>query len=148
MYLEANKERLCNRRRILYRLNRDKRKESVRKAVQKSPEAFIKNLLYHIRKKSNKHVVSIDYDHLINLYEKQRHKCALSGLTMTFEFNNPRSISIDRIDSLKGYEVGNVQLVCQAFNWMKNKMTQEQAKQILDDYYVNRRNRIHGNKLI
>jgi hypothetical protein len=57
---------------------------------------------------------------------------------MTFEFNNPRSISVDRIDSDHGYEIGNVQLVCQAFNLMKNKYDQDDIVAILDDYYKHR----------
>jgi len=135
-------------------MNKQKRKESVRRAVQRSPEAFIRNLYHHIRKKSNhqkaklgklNHAcleLNLDYDYLINLYEKQHHKCALSGLIMSFEFGNSRSISIDRIDSSKGYQVGNVQLVCQAFNWMKNNSSQDEALTLLDDYF-NERLRAH-----
>lgn len=141
-YSEMNRARLRERNKILYQLNKEKRKEAARKAAQRSPEAFIRNLLCQINKNKAKRgiAVNIDYDYLISLYEKQGHRCAISDLIMTFEFNNPRSISVDRIDSSRGYEPGNVQLVCQAFNWMKNKAPQEQIAKMLDDYYAERCN--------
>jgi hypothetical protein len=42
-----------------------------------------------------------------------------SGRTLT-------NISIDRIDSSKGYLRGNVQFVCDIVNRMKSSMTQEE----------------------
>lgn len=149
-YREDHYDSIRVKHRASYHQNKEKRKESVKKAIQRSPEAFIRNLLHHIRKNSNRQKarvgklnqeclnVSVTYEYLITLYHEQDGRCALSNLDMSHNFNDPRSISIDRIDSGKGYEVGNVQLVCQAFNWMKNNMPQYQAKQLLDDYYIRR----------
>lgn len=140
-YRETKKDSIKERKRILYLLNKKKYKESVRNAIQRSPEAFIRNLHHHIVKrsnrlnKSNRVDVNISYEHLLSIYHSQQGKCALSGLPMSHQFKDPRSISVDRIDSTNGYVVGNVQLVCKAFNLMKNNMTQDETKRILDDYF-------------
>lgn len=52
-------------------------------------------------------------------------KCALSGLPLSSEYNNPMKASIDRIDSSKGYTVENVQLVGSMVNKAKNDLTTE-----------------------
>ncbi len=58
-----------------------------------------------------------------DLFLKQKRRCALSGIVLNF--NNERTASLDRIDSLKPYEVGNVQWVHKDINRMKNIFSQE-----------------------
>ena len=63
-----------------------------------------------------------------NLFLKQGGKCALSGMSLSF--NNIRksnigTASLDRIDSSLGYIEGNVQWVHKDINWMKNDFNQE-----------------------
>ena len=41
-------------------------------------------------------------------------------------------VSIDRIDSSKGYIKGNVQLVCVLYNLMKNKLPEEEMDEAFD----------------
>jgi hypothetical protein len=53
------------------------------------------------------------------LWEKQKGLCALTGIPMTYKFYEGRvntNLSVDRIDSAKGYSKDNVQLVCMAAN--------------------------------
>jgi hypothetical protein len=65
------------------------------------------------------------------LFIKQQKKCALSGIPIELckRSNNQGSLdataSLDRIDSLKGYENGNVQWVHKTVNKMKNDIKQE-----------------------
>ena len=124
-----------------------KRSGSVAKCNQKSPESFLRALAQHIRKTSRyKQVnakklnpacldVKIDYDYLLDLYKKQEGRCALLGIEMTHIFNNLQSISVDRIDSTKGYLPGNVQLVCQFINTAKKNFSNADCQSILDQYY-------------
>ena len=63
--------------------------------------------------------VNIDLDFILKLLEKQKYKCALSGIEIRFEIGN---LSLDRIDSSKGYSKDNVQFVYRQINFMKNKM--------------------------
>jgi hypothetical protein len=61
-------------------------------------------------------------DFIYNLYLKQNKKCALTNKQLTFinkKGRIPTNLSIDRIDSSKGYTEDNVQLVCSVVNLMK-----------------------------
>jgi len=57
---------------------------------------------------------------LIELWYKQEGKCYYSGIPMSFDPSEQlRLVSIDRIDSSKGYEKGNIVLCSYAFNSFK-----------------------------
>ena len=61
-----------------------------------------------------------------NLYEKQKGRCALSGLSIVFSSKTSKeTVSLDRIDSKIGYLIGNVQWVHKAVNIMKNMFSQD-----------------------
>lgn len=65
----------------------------------------------------------------MNLYNNQKGRCAISGVEMTYnQFGGkcPTNISIDRIDSNRGYELDNVQLVCSLVNTMKMQYSTEE----------------------
>lgn len=59
---------------------------------------------------------------LMKLNEKQNNRCAISRIVFD---NDKNKISIDRIDSSKGYLMDNVQLVTFNVNRMKNNFKQE-----------------------
>jgi len=66
---------------------------------------------------------SLTMPYVWDLFEKQGRKCALSGVPLVFGVANNNSLttaSIDRIDSSKGYVVGNVQWVHKKINIMKH----------------------------
>lgn len=65
---------------------------------------------------------SIDYDYITELWNKQNGKCYYTNVDMKLIAltKNPFQVSIDRIDSSKGYIVGNIVLCCQSINYMKN----------------------------
>jgi hypothetical protein len=72
----------------------------------------------------------VDVEFLAGLFERQLGKCALSGIQMEIVGKRGsdeywKSISIDRIDSSKGYTEDNVQLVCTGVNYMKKDMSDE-----------------------
>lgn len=66
-----------------------------------------------------------------SLFEQQNFKCAYCGIKLKTESletrppgrppltNDPQKPSLDRIDSNKGYIIGNVQFVCSQCNYMK-----------------------------
>lgn len=59
---------------------------------------------------------------LWNLFLKQNKKCALTGLDLTFPkfaLDTSYNISLDRIDSSKGYTLDNIQWVDKRINFMK-----------------------------
>lgn len=74
-------------------------------------------------------IVDFDRSYLKELWIKQKGVCAISGVEMSATVFNGRTftnLSVDRIDSTKGYLKNNVQLVCMAVNQMKSDLTNEE----------------------
>ena len=70
---------------------------------------------------------NITKEYIIDLYLTQNKKCKLSGLDILLcNEREQRTASLDRIDSTKGYVVGNVQWVLSDVNIMKLAMTEEE----------------------
>lgn len=72
---------------------------------------------------------SLTVEYLWDLFLQQGRCCALTGLPLTFARyqginGNPQTASLDRIDSSRAYEAGNVQWVHKDINRMKNSFTQ------------------------
>lgn len=81
------------------------------------------------RKKVNQLEFNITPEYLEELYEKQNHKCALSGLSLELDITKSglkQNWSLDRIDSNKGYIIGNVQWVDKRINMMKQSFSQDE----------------------
>ena len=71
-------------------------------------------------------VCTITYDDLLMLCEAQKGLCALTGYTMSYTTGDQLKVSIDRIDSSKGYTVDNIQLVCRLAYRAKSNIDSEQ----------------------
>lgn len=85
---------------------------------------FYKHILDGVkrRKKVSQLDFNITPEYLEELYEKQNHKCALSGISLELDITKSamnQNWSLDRIDSSKGYVKGNVQWVHKDINMMK-----------------------------
>ena len=81
------------------------------------------------RCRRNNHFIDIELEDLQLLWNKQDGKCALSGISMTYEMGKgrvPTNISIDQIEPSGGYTIQNIQLVCMAVNQMKSDLTMDQ----------------------
>lgn len=77
-----------------------------------------------------KYSEDITIEYLWQLFIFQDKKCAITGIDLNFNTNLPgeksnQNASLDRIDSSKGYEDGNVQWVDRQINLMKRDMSQE-----------------------
>lgn len=72
--------------------------------------------------------IHITMEEAWQLFLKQNRRCALSGVEISFPKTNASNgtASLDRIDSAKGYELGNVQWVHKTVNLMKNKLAQDE----------------------
>ena len=69
---------------------------------------------------------NLTFDEKKNLWETQKGLCALTGIPMTHisgKGNVMSNASIDRINSSKGYEINNVQLVMWCVNRAKGEMS-------------------------
>jgi hypothetical protein len=109
----------CERKR-----SKEKRIRQCNNDIETFLKASIK--MSHWNAQKRKLVYEISLKDLLNLWEKQNGICALSGESMTHIRGKGRvitNVSIDRIDSKKGYIVENIQLVCQFCNFIKNEFT-------------------------
>ena len=81
------------------------------------------------RAKRRGHIVNITIEYAWNLFLQQDKKCALTGLpiqlAISSRLTSTTTASLDRIDSSKTYEEGNVQWVLKEINIMKNVYDQE-----------------------
>tara|TARA_R110000822_G_scaffold92738_4_gene213880 strand:+ start:585 stop:1118 length:534 start_codon:yes stop_codon:yes gene_type:complete len=109
------------------------KKDKDNASLSASPYKFLKHWLCDIRKTGimhnrRRHPVDphLDMEDLLELWEKQKGKCALTNINMTHIKGAGRvdtNISIDRIDGdIKKYTRDNIQLVCYRVNMMKHKM--------------------------
>lgn len=71
----------------------------------------------------------IDRKYIVDLVEIQNNKCAVSGMNLEWEYHSPRKVSIDRIDSTKGYIKDNIRLVCKQVNYGISNFS-------IDDFYI------------
>lgn len=86
-----------------------------------SPRNFMMCLC---KKKKERRDLSVDI--LMEIYEKQEGKCALTGIEMTYitgEGRIPTNISIDQVVPSAGYTPDNIRLVCTQANKMKMELT-------------------------
>ncbi len=101
--------------------------ESAYKQRWATPEGWFKRLL-----RTNHRRNKITHQFLMLLYARQGGRCALSGVPMTTIAEKGHvltNVSIDRIDSSKGYFEENIQLVCHIVNLMKHNMTVNQLRE-------------------
>ncbi len=92
--------------------------------VKHDLNATIPSWLYsRIQSKSQKRGISfnVSQGYLSDLYDTQEGLCALTNviLRLTRKESSETTASLDRIDSSKGYEIGNVQWVHKTINKMK-----------------------------
>lgn len=81
-------------------------------------------------KRGIKFDITIEY--MAELLEKQKNLCALTDLPIDFpqKTGTRHTASLDRIDSSRGYEVGNVQWVHVDVNLMKMDLTVDRLKEL------------------
>jgi hypothetical protein len=97
------------------------------RGYEKIPASWFTRFRNYAKKKGNS--FEIQPKDIWELFEKQNRKCALSGIDLSFvnqkSYRNASyTVSIDRIDSNKGYTKDNTQLVHKDINIMKNAFNQ------------------------
>jgi len=104
------------------------------KAKSSSPAAYLHHLYIQQKSKhrNSNFPYSITEEDLLNLWEAQNGKCALSGVHMTYEKDGKGrkdfNASVDRFNTEAGYVPGNVQLVCDRVNTMRHTLSVDMFK--------------------
>jgi hypothetical protein len=73
-------------------------------------------------------------EYALDLMKKQEGRCALTGLKMLLDDESGDDqcrYSLDRIDSTRHYEPGNLQVVCKFVNQWKGAMANEEFKRLI-----------------
>ena len=94
------------------------------KCAHKSPDVLLQTQFGRIKRSAEKRNIRFDVsaDYLWKLWELQKGCCAITG----DQIGTIRKASLDRIDSSKGYEEGNVQWVTYRANISKHTMTMDE----------------------
>ena len=121
--IKSPKIKFCSRKcGLLYRDRVTYKGKYTKEYYSKTPRNFFMSLL---QKKQHKRE-NLTLDFLEDLWNSQKGLCAITGRAMTHirgEGKVLTNASIDRIDSTKGYEENNIQLVCYIVNIMKSDLT-------------------------
>lgn len=119
----SNKKYCCNEH-----LHLDKKHR-----VADTLEKYISYMLLHKRREC------LSVEDIVDLFQEQEGKCALSGVPMTYIAGKgriPTNIGIDRIEHQGPYIKGNIRLVCNYVNTMRLDKTDEEflwwCKQIIE----------------
>lgn len=112
-----------------------------------TPRRHMMSLLSHSQEATEKrnkrgrgHLHDIDFDYLIDLYKKQRGRCAYSDIKMVVGARQGKSwvMSLERLNTALGYIKGNVALICHEFNswsWYWNRQKVKIVRDNLADRY-------------
>lgn len=111
--------------------------------ISSDPKYYIYNLVNQSKGRARAGLFfSITPDEVYQIYQKQKGKCAISNITMSYVkdgkgdlINNYKNISIDRIDNAKPYSIDNVQLICVALNFWKRNLSNEDFCLLLGLFY-------------
>ena len=130
-YRDKNKDLINSRRRKDRKENPKKYSDYILDYRQSTVRRFLAKKLSNIRgrwseKGDRGKEFDITIDFLEKIYNKQDGKCAITGYDMKIEFRSPYSVSVDRINSAKGYIKTNVQLVCLSINFAKNDFSNKE----------------------
>ena len=85
-------------------------------------------------------MLDFDWDFIDDLMNKQNGCCKLSNVPLTWKKKSLNMASIDRIDSSKGYSKDNIQLVLWYVNNLKNTLTNEETKKIIEQIITKNNN--------
>jgi len=94
--------------------------------IEGRARVFLRNARNSAAKRNQEFALTIA--NIADCWTTQESVCAYSGRIMTLEAGKLNTVSIERIDSNKGYTVDNTILVCQAINRMKSNFE-------LEDFY-------------
>ena len=97
----------------------------------------------HLRKIKTRDIgCTVTLEELLEIWNKQQGKCIYSKVQLqassnTVSNNQIYTLSIDRIDSSKGYTKDNIQFISIAMNHMKNNMTHTETLKLLNILKLN-----------
>jgi hypothetical protein len=129
----VERERLRTKRRYARDKERpsfaEREKERVRRQREGRPYR-IRSMFYSTQASAKKRGIPFNLTKLdiANQVDAQTWKCAQTGIQFDLTSNagqRPFGPTVDRIDNERGYEPGNIQIVCYMYNCAKNRFNHE-----------------------
>jgi hypothetical protein len=136
-WYKRHAEHIKAQRKKRYEENREeikrKQREYQARVETKDMESWLKKCLKHAKSSDKKYKrgFNLSIDFLLDLYDKQGGKCALSGAHMTHQRDDTLAASIDRISPAKGHTRDNVQIICSGLNRAKREYNNEHMEHFL-----------------
>lgn len=133
-----NKEKRCkkcNRENHKFRRN-NHTKEQIINELLNSCKASCKSRTKN--KRFNASVFNITVNDILELAKKQDNKCVYTGKELSWKANDNYKISIDRINSSKGYVKNNIQLVGWIVNQAKSNLSEKNFLNMIKNIYNNK----------
>jgi hypothetical protein len=98
-------------------------------SIEKRASELVRTATNRVKKQTGaRSLIEIVASDIVELWNRQNHKCYYTGLEMTLAPAASNSISLDRIDSLRGYVKDNVVLCCYQVNVMKQDLTIDELR--------------------
>ena len=102
---------------------------------QSSPRRFLTDKMAHIKRMCKKKDIEfgIDLDFLDEIWNRQRGRCALTGVEMSHQNNDLLSVRVNRKDDNLGYTKNNTQLICDGVKRLKKGGTNDDVIRFLQE---------------
>jgi len=98
----------------------------------------VADMVRHSRHRAKKAGMDFDIDkgYIYSLIESNDFRCARTGVELRrlhrgHSYREPYTASLDRIDSSGGYTKGNVQVVCNWYNWSKSSLSEDDFRELI-----------------
>ena len=115
----------------------EKNKITDERKFEDNPEKFLmKKIKTSSRQRAKLKIVTVTEEDLLDQLTKQKNRDFYTGNI----FSNYKEMSVDRIDSSKGYEKGNIVITSYKCNCAKNDMSIKEFKELITQLYNNLEN--------
>jgi len=131
-YNKEKRCKLCNKNNYTFRRS-DRTLKQVLQECLKTSKINAKKRFKNGRVECGVNTLKIEQ--LIKMYKDQKGKCKLSGEILSLQKNSKHLVSLDRIDSTKGYTIDNVQLVTKITNIAKSDLDDETFDRMIYGLY-------------
>ena len=117
----------CKKRNSVKNYQENKERYKEREVIRKKRDPLLFRFIHQRSTRSGRDGIewTVTINEVRNQFNKQNGKCIYTGLDLIKE-----DVSIDRIDSSKGYLVDNIQLVIPAVNFMKHSLSHDRFIQL------------------
>jgi hypothetical protein len=146
-YRDTHKESISKAKSKCYYAKKHEYNTKNKFNAERSYNSFISSLFSSVKKRTlsreyfklNRKItrkviqLAVTVDDIVNIYENQNGRCAISNIKMKHEFGKLESISIDRINSNEGYNIDNIQLICQFINLGKHNKSNNEVIDFLNN---------------